>query len=335
MKATKIVFRKPYLADIKEFSVHQPNADEVQVKVSYSLISAGTEKAYFKGSPNTAQKFPATPGYSSAGVVKAVGKNVKTLQKGDRVFVANGGHASFNTVHKKNVFKVPDSVSLVDASFTRLASFPLLAIRGARLDIGESLVIVGLGMLGLFGVQIARLAGALPLVAIGNRELRRDKAKQFGADYVFDPKDAELTKKVIEATSINGVRGANVIIETSGTTNGLLHCLEYTSNHARVLLNGCNRVTEKPVDFYRHVHIKGVQLIGAHDHTRLPYNSAPGNWTATRDYITVLGFFADGRLNAKDMTSELVFPEKAREIYDRLIHDRQFPLGVLFDWTGY
>lgn len=325
MKGWKVVFKEPGKAELETFSVKDPGDGEVQVKVYYTLISAGTEKAYFGGSANTAHKFPVTPGYSSAGIVTKVGKNVTEYKEGDRVFVAYGGHASYNVKKSSYLVKIPDNVSFQEAAFTRLASFPLLALRRARLEIGESVVVVGLGMLGLFGVQLAKAAGALPIIGVGNREVRQEKARKYGAELVLSPDDPELTEKIYEYTTrVNGVKGANVILETSGTESGLIESLKYTSKHARVLLNGCNRVMTKPVDFYKYVHLRGVQMIGAHDMTRLPFNSAPGNWTAKRDYITLLGFMADGRLDAKDMISEYVSPDQCPEVYKRLINDRNF-----------
>ncbi|MGN1223593.1 MAG: zinc-binding alcohol dehydrogenase [Ruminococcus sp.] len=336
MEGKRVIFERPEKAVLESFEVREPRENEVLVKVYYNLISAGTEKAYLSGSENTANKFPTNPGYSSVGYVLKTGSAVKNLKIGDRVFVAYGGHASYNIKKASSVVKIPDTVSFQDAVFTRLASFPLLAIRRARLEIGESVVIVGLGMLGLFGVQLARLAGAMPLIAVGNRDIRREKAKQFGADFVFAPDDPDLSKKIISiCEEKNGIKGANVIIETSGSESGLCDSLTYASKHGRILLNGCNRVMTKPVNFYKYVHLKGVSLIGAHDMTRLPYNSAPGNWTPKRDYITILGLMADGRINAKSIFSEYANPEEATQVYDRLLHDRNFPLGVIFDWTAY
>jgi len=334
MNGWKIVFDKPGHACLEKFKISDPKEDEVQVKVYYNLISAGTEKAYLSKLPNTGGKFPTVPGYSSVGCVTKVGKNIAEFKKGDRVFVSNGGHASYNIKKASSVVKIPDNVSFQEAVFTRIASFPLLAIRRARLEIGESVVVVGLGMLGLFGVQIARLAGAMPIIAIGNRKIRQEKAKKYGADLVLSPNDSK--DKIYDYTlKENGVKGANVVIETSGSEDGLIDSLKYTSKYARVMINGCNRIMTKPIDFYKYVHLKGVQLIGAHDMTRLPYNSAPGNWTAKRDYITILKFISDGRINAKDMISEIVSPKDATKVYDRLLNDKEFPLGVLFDWEHF
>lgn len=333
MKGYRVSFKKVEVAELEEFEVDLPKENEVLVRVYYTLISAGTEKANLSGAPNTPHKFPQIPGYSSVGVVEKVGKNVNGLKVGDRVFVSNGGHASYNVKRASRVVKIPDNVPFTSAVFTRVASFPLLALRRARVEIGESIVVVGLGMLGLFGVQLAKIAGGLPVIGVGNREIRREKALKLGAKIVYAPDEPELARKIINDTKISGTGGANVVLETSGSIDALTLGLTYTAKWGRVLVNGCNRITDKPIDLYKYVHMKGVSIIGAHDFTRLPYNSAPGNWTALRDYMTILGYMEDGRLNTEEILSEIVSPLECSGVYSRLLNDRTFPLGVIFDWT--
>jgi len=335
MKGIKIVFTEVGKAEYQEFEVPPLKDDQVLVKVKYTLISAGTEKSVLRGDPNSAASsgFPRLEGYSAVGIVEKTGAKVVSVSVGDRVFVEYGGHKSHIVKSVKQVYKIFDTVSFEEAVFTKVASFPLAAVRRSMLEIGESVVIVGLGMLGLFGVQFAKISGGMPVIAVGNRDIRRQKAADFGAHYVFSPDDPDLTKKIQEITQRKSlIKGANVVIETSGSEDGLIKCLEYTATRGRVMLNGCNRVMTKPIDFYQYVHKKGVNLIGVHGQTRLPYNSAPGNWTAKRDYFTVLGLLEDGRLDAKSMISEYASPYDCTEVYDRLLHDRNFPLGVMFDW---
>ena len=74
------------------------------------------------------------------------------------------------------------------------------------------------------------------------------------------------------------------------------------------------------------------QRIGCHDKTRLAYNSVLGNFTAKRDYITLLNLMRDGRIDPGDILSEIISPTQTSEIYNQLLTDRQFPLGVVFDW---
>jgi len=335
MKGHKILFKSIGVAELVEFEIGEPKKDEVLVKVEYTLISAGTEKAVLKGEPNSAgaSGFPRMEGYSAVGTVVKTGSSVKSFKLGDRVFVEYGGHKSHIVKNVKNVYKIPDGIKMEEAVFTKVASFPLAAVRRSRLEIGESAVIVGLGMLGLFGVQFARIGGASPVIAVGNRDVRREKAIEYGADIVFAPDDPKLTEKIQKITETKtGVKGASVVVETSGSEEGVLSGLEYIAQRGRLLLNGCNRTMTKPIDLYKYIHKKGVNMIGVHGRTRLPNNSAPGNWTVKRDYKTIFNMIENGRLDVKSMINEFADPKDCFEVYDRLMNDREFPLGVIFDW---
>lgn len=332
--ASQIIFSGIGKAEYVSLTPKAIKAADVEIQIVYSLISNGAEKDILSAVPNTPSVFPTNAGYSAVGTVTTVGTSIKSIKPGDRVFVECGGHSDVIVQDIHKVTLIPDSVTFEEAVFAKIASCSLAAIRRARLEIGESVVIVGLGMLGLFGVQFARIGGGLPIIAVGNRDCRREKAKQFGADYVFAPDEPDLTKKIYGITDKRTIiHGANIVIETSGSENGLLKCLEYTAKNARVALTGCNRAMTQPVDFYKYVHTRGVNIIGVHGQTRPQFNSYPGNWTAKRDIATVLQLIADNRLDSKSIISEFVSPKDAASVYDRLFHDKEFPIGVIFDWT--
>ena len=85
--------------------------------------------------------------------------------------------------------EIADSISFEDAAVSFIATFPLAAIRKLQLEIGESVLIMGLGLLGQIAIKLARLAGACPIIACDPVKERRDEAIKNGADYVFDPFD--------------------------------------------------------------------------------------------------------------------------------------------------
>lgn len=86
-------------------------------------------------------------GYSSAGIVTETGSAVNDIKIGDRVAVYWGVHKKHITVNRKNVIKLPDEVSTKEASMALISTFPLSAIRKTRLEIGESAMVMGLGIL--------------------------------------------------------------------------------------------------------------------------------------------------------------------------------------------
>ncbi|NUP99694.1 MAG: alcohol dehydrogenase, partial [Armatimonadetes bacterium] len=113
----------------------------------------------------------------------------------------------------------------------------------------------------------------------------------------------------------------------------LQQALDCVAREGRIALLGCTRIPDVPIDFYRHVHLTGVTLVGAHTFVRPRVDSRPGYWTTRDDYRTLLAFLSAGRLQVRPIISEVVSPEAASEVYARLAEQPQPPLGVVFDWS--
>jgi threonine dehydrogenase-like Zn-dependent dehydrogenase len=227
------------------------------------------------------------------------------------------------------VVKIPEGVSTAEASMALIATFPLAAIRKTHLEIGESALVMGLGILGIFAVQELRAAGAYPIVAVDPVAERREFALKMGADFALDPTEADFVEKVKNIT--NG--GANVCIEVTGLGIGLVQALDCMQLMGRVALLGCTRSSKFEIDYYGKVHGKGISLIGAHTMMRPKVESSAGLWTDADDINAVLQLILGKRLNFKDMICEIHSPKDAQTVFDRLVNDKSFPIGVLFDWN--
>ncbi len=337
MKTKQIIFTKPCVAELLEVECLPPTEHEVSVSLEYSAISSGTEKANLIGlrngtdiSEDQEAVFPRTVGYSAAGTVTEIGKGVRGVNVGDRVIVFWGKHKKNITISENNVLKIPDGVTSEEASMALISTFPLGAIRKAKLEIGESAMVMGLGILGIFAVQELKAAGAYPVIAVDPIEERRDFALKMGADYALDPTDDNFAKNVI-ALSDGGV---NVCIEVTGLGIGLIQALDCMKRFGRVALLGCTRSSKFEIDYYGKVHGPGVSLIGAHTMARPYTESSPGLWTDRDDLRAVLNLIKGNRLNFKDMIFEIHSPTEAGEVYSRLANDKRFPIGVLFDWRN-
>lgn len=336
MKTKQIVFTKPYTAELLEVEYEAPRAHEVTVDLAYSAISAGTEKANFVGERNKTQmaetdaaEWPRTVGYSAAGYVREVGERVCDLKKGDRVIVYWGKHKKTITHASGNVMKIPDGVSLADAAVAFIATFPLAAIRKTHLEIGESALVMGLGILGMLGVQLLRASGAHPIIAADPKPERRALALQMGADYALDPTKEGFSEEVNRLTG----GGANVCLEVTGLGAGLVGALDCMKEMGRVALLGCTRSSKFEIDYYGKVHGRGISLIGAHTCMRPSVESSAGLWTDKDDLSAILRLLDGGRLSFKEMIREIHSPLDAGEVYTRLVNDPLFPVGVLFDWS--
>ena len=101
----------------------------------------------------------------------------------------------------------------------------------------------------------------------------------------------------------------------------------------RIALLGCTRSSKFEIDYYGKVHGRGISLIGAHTLARPKVESAAGLWTNVDDLKAVLDLTRGGRLNFRDMICEIHSPAECQTVYDRLVSERNFPIGVLFDWS--
>ncbi len=334
MTGKQIVFEAKGRAALVDCEIEHPGADEVLIAYDYSVISAGTEVANFLHMPNTVTAksgFPFRPGYCGAGRILEIGSGVEDLKAGDRVLITWAGHRSHVIRKASLVTRIDeDSVDMLDAAFAHIASFAFLGVRKLKIELGESAMIIGQGILGVFATQIARLSGAIPLIVTDFDPKRRELALQFGADYAFAPDEPGLVEKIKEIT---GGRGVNAIVEVTGIAAALQQALEYAAWQGRISLLGCTRIPDVNIDFYRYVHQRGVALIGAHTFTRPKVESRPGEWTERDDYRTFLKLVAAGKLQVRPIISEIVSPVEAPEVYTRLAEMKNPPLGIVFDWN--
>ena len=334
MKVKQIVFTKPSVAELLETEIEAPKANEVQVRLAVSTISSGTERANLVGDPNVgpnsagAVVFPRVLGYSSAGIVEAVGENVTNFKIGDRVAMSWTTHTQVLNIDQNNVYKLPDNVSFNDGALLHISIFPLAAIRKCRLEIGESAIVMGMGVLGLVAIPLLKAAGAAPIIAVDPVPEKREKALKVGADYALDPFAEDFAKTVKEITG----GGAKVGIEVTGIGAGLDGILDCMARFGRVALLGCTRNKDFTIDYYRKVHGPGITLVGAHTQARPQYESSDGWWTQRDDIATTLKLTEMGRIKLSDIIDEIHSPTEATEVYTRLANEKAFPM-VQFDWS--
>lgn len=335
MKTKQIVFTRPNTAEILEKDIQPPAAGQVQVRLLCSTISSGTERANLTGDANVspggnAVPFPRMLGYSSAGVVQQVGEGVSSLKVGDRVAMAWTVHSQLVNVPEACAYLLPDSVSFSDGALFHIAAFPLAALRKCRLEIGESAVVMGQGVLGLLALPLLRAAGAIPIIAVDPVAEKRAKALSAGADVALDPFAEDFADTAREITG----GGARVGIEVTGFGAGLDGILDCMGRFGRVALLGCTRNKEFSIDYYRKVHAPGITLVGAHTMARPGQESHPGWWTQGDDILTVLRLTQAGRIRLSSLVDEVCSPAQAPAVYARLAVEKAFPL-VQFDWRDF
>ncbi len=242
-------FYKDGSLESKDVPVPTIGSGEVLVRSHYSFVSVGTEKMKVsqarmslvekaKERPDQVKqvvqtlkdqgvmptyrkvterlKAPTTLGYSVGGVVVAVGSRVEDLRVGQRVAAigeAVATHAEYNAVPRNMVAPVPDGVSLEHASATAIGSIVMQGIRQAKLELGETVGVIGLGLLGQFAVQLARANGCR-VVGVDLDPSKCELALQNGADAVASP---DTNEALYHALRTSGGRGVDAVLLTAST----------------------------------------------------------------------------------------------------------------------
>ncbi len=333
MKNKQIIFTGIHQAELLENEVSDNiETNEVLVKMDYTVVSGGTERACIMGMNNTSQKFPMSLGYCGVGYVEKIGNDVKNVSVGDRVLVYHGCHSKYNIRTDEEITKVEnDNVSSLEAAFVIIASMGLGGVRKLELELGESAMVMGLGLLGIFATQFLRLSGANPLIAVDLNPARRELALKLGADYALDPSENDFVEKVKQITKGKGV---NATVEVTGVSKAMNQALECASWMGRISLLGCTRDSDSSVDYYQQVHKPGIKIIGAHNFVRPKLESYPHHWTHHDDCRAIIDMIASKRVLVEPIISRVENPENAPQIYNELCDNPEFPMGTIFDWRN-
>lgn len=248
---------------VEEVPVKKPGAHEVLIKVKYCGI-CGTDVHIFQGEKGSAEVDPPVIlGHELSGDVAEIGEGVTKVKVGDRVsadpntycgkcyFCANGkkhlcpdmqglgtakdgGFAEYITVPEETVYKIADHVSYKAAAMTEPLSCCLHGMDLADVQVGDTVMIIGTGNIGLLMVQLARTAGAEKIIAVEPNDRRREKAKILGADICIDPK----TENIREVAEENGIQNIDKVIDCAGLTSTAEDAVEYAGKGATVVLFG-------------------------------------------------------------------------------------------------
>lgn len=283
---------------------------------------------------------PSPLGYSCAGTVVAVGGLVEGLQPGDRV--ACGGadyanHAEFVAVPKNLVVKIPSNVSDEEAAFTTVGSIALQGVRLAQPLLGETFLVVGLGLLGQIAVQLLKANGC---TVIGT-DLDRDlvlKAEGFGAEGV--PPGADIVEVCKALTKGHGVDGVLVCAGTS--SNSIIEmCGDVTREKGRVVVVGAVRMDIPRETYFK----KEISVVisrsygpGRYD----PFYEENGNdypigyvrFTEQRNMETFVNLVSEGRLDIKSLVTHRFPIEDASSAYRLIEGDKKEPyLGIVLQYS--
>ena len=278
---------------------------------------------------------PTHLGYSNVGLIVEKGDMVSQFKVGQRV-VSNGPHAEMVRVPWTLAAGIPESVSDEEASFTVAGSICLEGVRLANPTIGETVVVVGLGLLGQIVSQILQANGCRVL-AFDVVEEKVNFAKSFGVDATQSKTSQENIEYVLGKT--NGVGADAVIITASTTSEELLsQCALMSRKRGRIVLIGVIPITVPRNLFYEKELSFQVssaygpgrydpQYEGGHDYP-LPYV----RWTAKRNMEAFLFLLEQKKISVDKLITHRFPFEKAIEAYQTI--EKENPIGIILEYRG-
>lgn len=288
MKAVRLI-RPGARLELQEVPVPSPGPRDVLIRVKAAGICHSD--AHYRAGNSRVHPLPLTLGHEVAGVIEETGAEVKRLKRGDRVCVhylatcgdcehcnagseqfcdtaqmigkyRDGGYAEFMVMPARSVFALPEEIPFEQGAVMMCSSATSLhALNKARLRVGETVAVFGVGGLGFSAVQLARAFGAREVFAVDIKPGKLELAKSLGAV----PIDASKVDAVEEIKRLTGGRGVDVALELIGLPLTMLQAVKSLAFKGRVMLVG---ITEKNFEVSPYLDVLGkeAEIIGVSDH---------------------------------------------------------------------
>ncbi len=352
---------------IEELPTPTVRSGHILIEAECSIISAGTERSlvgfgrggFFRkakaqpekvrqvlqkvrtdgvlatlGAVKAKLSVPMQLGYSQAGRVLAVGEGVEGIRVGDRV-ASNGPHAEMVLVPKHLAARVPKGVSAEDACFTVVGAISLHGVRLLEPTLGETHLVMGLGLLGQLAVQILAAAGCRVL-AIDPDPAKVYLAEQFGAIGI---RGGDPVRSILELTEGVGVDGV-LITASTPSREPILQSADACRHRGRIVLVGVigleiprDPFFKKEIRFQVSCSYGPGRYDARYESQGNDYPLGYVRWTEQRNLEAFLALLAQGKVRTEPLRN-LSFPiERAQEAYDALMQRRDL-MGILLTYPG-
>lgn len=344
-----LVFNQPRTIAFDEYIERKLETKEVRLRTLYSGISAGTELTAYRGSnpyihkrwdpdsrlfvtsKTASQSYPISGwGYEEVGEVVELGSEVTGVEVGDVIY-GTWGHRTHHIVNEAYAQqrKLPATLDAVLGIFSQIAAIALNGVHDARIRIGETVAVFGLGVPGQIVAQLAKRSGAR-VIGVDLFEKRLVLAKELGAvDVAVNASDGPAGEQIKAWTA---GRGADVSLEVSGSTAALHEAIRATAYSAKVIALGFYQGEAQGLFLGEEFHhnrvnvvcsqISGVDLELTH------------RWNALRLVQTGMRLQAEGLLDLKPLiTHEYPF-EEAAEAFRVLDEEAEEALQVVLNFSA-
>ena len=283
---------------------------------------------------------PIPLGYSSAGVVREAGAQAGGFKVGDRVACGGAGfanHAEFNYVPRNLVVKIPDNVSFEDASCATVGSIALQGIRQCDLRLGESVCVLGLGLLGMLAVQMAKASGC-KVIGYDLNPGRCKLALEMGADV------AVSSDLAAHALAFSEGRGVDAVLITAATHSNepVTVAAEICRQKGRVVATGLvgmdlprDQYYKKEIDFRLSCSYGPGRYDPVYEDAGIDYPYGYVRWTEQRNMQAFIDLVAMGKIQPLKLITHRFGFDDALDAYSVLLGKEGFKepyLGIVLNY---
>lgn len=276
---------------------------------------------------------PIQMGYCAVGMV--IESNTKEFSEGDRV-VTNGSHAEVVSVSKNLTAKIPDSVSDQAATFVPVTSIGLQGIRLINPVLGETVVVMGLGLIGLLSVQLL-VAQGCNVIGTDFDKTKVDLAIDYGAAGVVLTSDIDAVESILAETSLSGVDAVIVTASTS-SSDPITHAARCCRKRGRIVLVGVTGLQLSRADFYEKelsFQVSCSYGAGRYD----PFHEEQGNdypigyvrWTEKRNFEAVLDLMSKGIVDVSRLITSRYDIGEAEKAYSEVTNNKA-AMGIILEY---
>jgi len=343
-----VVFTEPRKVGFESYEDRPLKSHEVRLRTLYSGISAGTELTAYRGSNpymhkqwDAARKlfvpsnepsleYPVSGwGYEEVGEVIEAGSDVKDVSIGDVIF-GTWGHRSHHIVSEEYARGRVQAKSLeaIYGLFSQIGAIALNGVHDARIRIGETVVVFGMGTLGQIVGRLARKSGA-QVIGVDRFEKRLEIARQSrAADVVLNAEAGEVAERIHALTD---TRGADVAIEATGSSRALHEAIRSVAYSAKVVALGFFQGEAAGLFLGEEFHHNRVNLVGSQIFGTDP--ELTYRWNQLRLVQTFMRLQTEGVIDLQPMITHIIPANDAEEAFRILDQEPENALQIVLDFT--
>lgn len=284
---------------------------------------------------------PVPLGYSNLGIVVETGSNVKEFSIGDKV-ISNGSHAEFNSVSEnlcsliKANNKVKNGDKDRDYCFTVIGSIALHSVRLSNCTIGENVVVIGLGLIGISTVQILKASGC-NVIGVDIDEGKEEIAKILDIDFVHINKNDYKKIKFLNKNLIDRV----IITSSSNDSSAIDLASEIIRKKGKIVLVGIADIKinrdifyKKEIDFVVSSSYGPGRYDPYYEKKNIDYPINYVRWTAKRNFETVIELINSNKLTYKPFIKYEDNLQNSTKIYDYFKKNKIIAAIICYDYLN-